>query len=1048
VIRRTTVLCLEIVLALVLGVVVAGSVLAWRLSKGPIVIDGARPYVERMLSDPTTGLSSRVGETAIVWSIWNKAFDLVARDVTVREVDGPIRAQVATVSVGLSTRALLSGQLAPKRIDVIRPRVTVIRALDGGWRLLPETATEATASETDLDLNGILRRLSNPIDDRTPLAFLRIVQVREASVTLVDAAGRFAISLDRVTASLERTPDGLSFSVDGRADWGDAAPNPFKVSGRYRLEEGRVTLDAQLNKLPLDRLAEVDTALAPLAGVAVPVDLRLKGEIGLVGQRPLGSARLVIGAGEVLIPELYPKPRTVRGGAIGIEITDDLNEIAVDASLDVEGVVLAANATLTRDRSGYAMTVDVATAGVPIDALERYWPPDIAPPAREWVTDNLEGGSASAATLRAVGWLDPRDVGTLRIDSLDGRIDFSGIETHYFRPLPPVVDTVGSAVFDAETFNIDIASGHLRSIDVLPSRVTIRGLGAAQDEVADVELAIRGPLAEALRVLDSEPLGYPRKLGIDVDRVVGRAGARLRFEIPLLRDLDVDDIKVAAAANLAGVTFPGAVAGKDLTDATLSLDLTGAGMTLEGTGQVLGELAEVRLDQRFHDQAGYTSRAGISTRLTAADLAELGLDATGLMDGRLAMMAHVETSLDGSARTEIEADLQDTGLTLKPLGWHKPPGSAGVLRLTLLEPAAGPPSIQGLDLKTADLVVAGTVTLDRDGRFLLADLSRLRLGRTDAAGRVERGTDGVWRAALDGTVIDLSPILDREDQDDRPDGLVLDVRVSAGILHLSDTATLSGAALAVKQTGPRLSSMTLTGGLGAGEMSLTVQPVEGARWLSLQAADAGAVLTAFGIIDTIRGGRLRADGWVLGDDLADSLDIAARIDEFRLVDAPIFAQVLSVASITGLQDAIAGDGIRFARARADILTKGKKVTVRNGLAYGPGLGLKVEGVIDDDAGTIDVGGLLAPAYSLSRLIDRIPVLGELITGGEGEGLLATGFQVTGTRDKPQITVNPLTALAPGFVRDLLSAAARSADAPEGTPPASGTGPSPPEDQGL
>ena len=135
-----------------------------------------------------------------------------------------------------------------------------------------------------------------------------------------------------------------------------------------------------------------------------------------------------------------------------------------------------------------------------------------------------------------------------------------------------------------------------------------------------------------------------------------------------------------------------------------------------------------------------------------------------------------------------------------------------------------------------------------------------------------------------------------------------------------------------------------------------------------------------------------------------------------------------------MQDAIAGDGIRFARARADILTQGSTVTVRNGLAYGPGLGLKVEGVIDDDAGTINVRGLLAPAYSLSRLIDRIPVLGELITGGEGEGLLATGFQVEGPRDNPRITVNPLTALAPGFVRELLSTAERSPDAPETSPP--------------
>lgn len=64
--------------------------------------------------------------------------------------------------------------------------------------------------------------------------------------------------------------------------------------------------------------------------------------------------------------------------------------------------------------------------------------------------------------------------------------------------------------------------------------------------------------------------------------------------------------------------------------------------------------------------------------------------------------------------------------------------------------------------------------------------------------------------------------------------------------------------------------------------------------------------------------------------------------------------------------------------------------------------------------------MIVPAYGLSRLIDRIPLLGGILTGGEGEGLLAAEYFLDGHTDNPRVVINPLTALAPGFLRSLVS----------------------------
>ena len=52
---------------------------------------------------------------------------------------------------------------------------------------------------------------------------------------------------------------------------------------------------------------------------------------------------------------------------------------------------------------------------------------------------------------------------------------------------------------------------------------------------------------------------------------------------------------------------------------------------------------------------------------------------------------------------------------------------------------------------------------------------------------------------------------------------------------------------------------------------------------------------------------------------------------------------------------------------------------------------------------------------------------ELLTGGEKEGLLAAEYLIGGTREEPQVTVNPLTAFTPGFLRAFVKATRKPLD---------------------
>ena len=79
---------------------------------------------------------------------------------------------------------------------------------------------------------------------------------------------------------------------------------------------------------------------------------------------------------------------------------------------------------------------------------------------------------------------------------------------------------------------------------------------------------------------------------------------------------------------------------------------------------------------------------------------------------------------------------------------------------------------------------------------------------------------------------------------------------------------------------------------------------------------------------------------------------------------------------------------------------------------------------------IDFKGAIAPAHGINTALGKIPVLGNIFVGREGEGIFAMSYKAKGSAESPTIRMNPLTALAPGFLRRIVEAL--------GEPEASGT----------
>ncbi|MBE9554050.1 MAG: hypothetical protein IMF05_11350, partial [Proteobacteria bacterium] len=111
-VRRTSLILSEIIAGLLAGMVALGGLVAWRLHAGPVPLDFLTPHLEEALKTEGRGYTVDIDETVAVWAGWRNAVDIVATNVVITAPDDSTLARVPELSLGLSLRALVRGNVA------------------------------------------------------------------------------------------------------------------------------------------------------------------------------------------------------------------------------------------------------------------------------------------------------------------------------------------------------------------------------------------------------------------------------------------------------------------------------------------------------------------------------------------------------------------------------------------------------------------------------------------------------------------------------------------------------------------------------------------------------------------------------------------------------------------------------------------------------------------------------------------------------------------------------------------------------------------------
>jgi hypothetical protein len=183
--------------------------------------------------------------------------------------------------------------------------------------------------------------------------------------------------------------------------------------------------------------------------------------------------------------------------------------------------------------------------------------------------------------------------------------------------------------------------------------------------------------------------------------------------------------------------------------------------------------------------------------------------------------------------------------------------------------------------------------------------------------------------------------------------------------------------------------------------------------------DGGALLSFLDLYRRMDGGRLQLVGFGASRKSAGTLSVRG----FTLRNEATL-QKLVAEGARGREGEMNIDptAVSFDRLEVAFSRSGGRLDLRDGVVSGPSVGATIEGAIDFTRDQVALNGTFVPAYGLNNMFSRIPLFGPLLGGGANEGLIGINFRVAGPASAPLLTINPLSAITPGFLRKIFGAA--------------------------
>jgi hypothetical protein len=864
------------------------------------------------------------------------------------------------------------------------------------------------------------------------------------SLEAIPNSVRFDLTVGAGRMSLPLTGGGLSFAaakVVGDVDLRSQKLTLRQLSVRHDRGEARLAGTGELQEdgaaavkmsaggLHLSWLGRILPAAAMLEGADLAIAAEIEATVAADGNVTDANVQLQTAGGTLTMAEKLIEPLMIGDSKLDLTIGDggrayalEMLRLALPRADGKPAIVVSVNGQATKGGAG---GLRIATAGLDEIDLKRLWPIGLGEGARVWVVDQVHKGWIPEAVIDVSFHLPdgptlspPQDI------RIDGRMPVHDVDLTYWPPLPRATGMVAEARITEKLFEAKVTSGSSNGVKVNGGHLLISGIDKGKGyERTELTFDLVGSLSRIMTVLDRPPLRFARYLDLPPSELGGTISGTLTAKFPPVADLDLDDIEIGASGVSIDTLIPQAAFGQDLTDGRFKFKVDKTALSLNGQGAMAGAAVKLQADMKFAASARYRSRFRMQATLDDKARAAMGLEAfpfsTEIVSGPVSIdMTATETAKHGTV-IKVAADLTQARMALPMLGWQSPAGeyAAGDAQVRVVNGKLR--RVDSFRLTGSRLSLGGEADWrNSQDRRPVVRISELRHGAgTDITAVATPVTGGGYMVSIAGQRLDGRNLIKtmtksepaKAKRNENGDGVDVDLRIAA--VQLGNGPPLQALRGRVSIVGDDLRTASLAATtVGGGQVDAAIQANGG---LVLNASDAGALLEALGVTERLERGGLQIVAKLQRGSGAIDGKLALRGGE--LTEAPFLMRLLSGGTIDRPKVA---RHWAIDRLDSDFALDHGILMLEDGQVSGGELGATFRGWIDVKGEKLDIAGAIVPAYSVNRVLRAIPLLGDVLTGGEG--LFAANYRATGSLDQPDFGVNPLTALAPGLLRKLFS----------------------------
>jgi Protein of unknown function/AsmA-like C-terminal region len=701
---------------------------------------------------------------------------------------------------------------------------------------------------------------------------------------------------------------------------------------------------------------------------------------------------------------------------------DDMVVMAASTGVRLRGVISAGEASPGIQVAGRLRDVSSAL-------LKKLWPPVLAPRTRTWINENIESGLVSEGVFQVN--FPPNVLAKAQREkqlpkgSVEMSFSMRDVTTHYFKDLPVLKGANGSASLKDDEFNLEIRQGTatLQSGNALRlEKGTFNAVDLLEEAVPGTfNFDIRGSVPALLEYAALPDLNLATVDTAALPKLEGQARAEIGLKLPLIKNVPRSSVQVTTKVSLADAAVADVLPGIDLTDGQFAIDLGKDQLAVTGPAKLNGVSAKIAWKK---PRAGGKPLINIETTMTEKLRDKLGIKLNDVLSGDIPVTLELSTTTGNTKLIKVEADLADVNMRVAAAGWSRQPTPGTSATFDFVDEGQNGKRIEGLKIDGKGLRVRGDVQLNANNGLKVVQLDEIRLNDDDVfSARIQPGEDAT-KLQISGNTFDARPYIKNLISPSKAGasggGLskgganyIVEANFKSVTAHRGETVR-NVAASFVARSGTIMSA-TVDGNFESGQpLNVKVTGTPGGREMRVNSTDGGATLRAANFYSKVAGGQLEFYALIANAPGSPIRNGNLTIKRFSVRNEAALAELDSRGRPKKSGPRI--DGVSFKRLKLPFTTDAKFVRLCNVELKGNDLGGVAKGLIRKADGAIDITGTMIPAQGINGFLDDVPLLGQILTGGKGEGLFGITFAMGGNISNPKTQVNPLSALAPGFLR--------------------------------